>query len=49
MIKKLMVYLTKSIHQAAGLDEHATDAQREHVHRLYAELQITLVSAGGSN
>ena len=37
----LTKYLTKSIHQAAGLDKHATDAQRDHVHRLHAELQIT--------
>jgi hypothetical protein len=36
-----MVYLTKSIRQAAGVDERATDAQRDHVHRLHAELQIT--------
>ena len=36
-----MVYLTKSIHQAAGLNDHATQAQRDHVHRLHAELQIT--------
>jgi hypothetical protein len=34
-------YLTKSITQAAGLSEHATDAQREHVRRLHAALQIT--------
>ena len=37
----LTKYLTKSISQAAGLDEHATDAHRDHVHRLHAELQIT--------
>jgi hypothetical protein len=37
----LTKYLTKSIHQAAGLDEHATQAQRDHVDRLHAELQIT--------
>jgi replication initiator protein RepSA len=37
----LTKYLTKSISQAAGLDEHATDAQRDHIHRLHAELQIT--------
>jgi hypothetical protein len=36
-----MVYLTKSVGQAAGLDEHATDVQRDHAHRLQAELQIT--------
>jgi hypothetical protein len=41
MIKKLMVYLTKNISQAAGLDDYATDAQRDHAHRLHAELQIT--------
>jgi hypothetical protein len=40
-IKRLMVYLTKSISQAAGLDEYATDHQRDHVQRLHAELQIT--------
>ena len=34
-------YLSKSIGQAAGLDEHAPDAQRDHAHRLHAELQIT--------
>jgi Replication initiator protein, pSAM2 len=37
----LTKYLTKSVHQAAGLSEHATDAQRDHVQRLYAELLIT--------
>ncbi len=37
----LTKYLAKSISQAAGLDKHATDAQRDHVHRLHAELQIT--------
>jgi len=37
----LTKYLTKSFSQAAGLDEHATDAQRDHAHRLHAELQIT--------
>jgi hypothetical protein len=37
----LTKYLTKSIGQAAGLDEHATDAQRDHAHRLHAELSIT--------
>ncbi len=37
----LTKYLTKSIGQAAGIDEHATQAQRDHVHRLHAELQIT--------
>jgi hypothetical protein len=41
IIKKLMVYLTKSISQAAGLEQHATDAQRDHAQRLHAELQIT--------
>jgi hypothetical protein len=33
--------LTKNISQAAGLDDYATDAQRDHAHRLHAELQIT--------
>jgi hypothetical protein len=37
----LTKYLSKSIGQAAGFDEHATDAQRDHVRRLHAELQIT--------
>jgi hypothetical protein len=37
----LMKYLTKTIGQAAGLNEHATDAQREHIHRLHAELRVT--------
>jgi hypothetical protein len=34
-------YLTKSVGQAAGLDETATDAQRDHARRLHAELAIT--------
>ncbi len=37
----LTKYLTKSVGQAAGLDEHATDAHRDHAHRLHAELSIT--------
>ena len=37
----LTKYLTKSVSQTVGLDEHATDAQRDHAHRLHAELQIT--------
>ncbi|MGH3824737.1 MAG: replication initiator [Pseudonocardiaceae bacterium] len=37
----LTKYLTKSVSQAAGLAEHTTDAQRDHVRRLHAELQIT--------
>jgi hypothetical protein len=37
----LTKYLTKSIGQAAGLDEHTTDAQRDHAHRLHTELSIT--------
>jgi hypothetical protein len=37
----LTKYLTKSISQAAGLDDHATDAQRNHLQRLHAELRIT--------
>jgi len=37
----LTKYLTKTIGQAAGLGEHATDAQREHIRRLHAELQVT--------
>jgi hypothetical protein len=37
-------YLTKyskSIGHAAGLGEHATDTQRDHAHRLHAELAVT--------
>ncbi|MGH3937564.1 MAG: replication initiator [Pseudonocardiaceae bacterium] len=37
----LTKYLTKSINQAAGLDETATDAHRDHADRLHAELAIT--------
>ncbi|MDQ3988253.1 MAG: replication initiator protein [Actinomycetota bacterium] len=37
----LTKYLTKSVGHAAGLDENATDTQREHAHRLHAELRIT--------
>jgi hypothetical protein len=37
----LTKYLTKSVGQAAGLDEHATTAQRDHAQRLHAELRIT--------
>jgi hypothetical protein len=37
----LTKYLTKSIGQAAGLGETATDAQRDHVRRLHAELAVT--------
>ena len=37
----LTKYLSKSIGQAAGLTEHATDAQRDHARRLHAELRIT--------
>jgi hypothetical protein len=37
----LTKYLTKSITQAAGLDEGATVRQREHARRLAAELRIT--------
>ena len=37
----LTKYLSKSIGQAAGLNDHATDAQRDHARRLHAELQIT--------
>jgi hypothetical protein len=37
----LTKYLTKSIIQAVGLDEHATLAHRNHAHRLHAALQIT--------
>lgn len=37
----LTKYLTKSVGQAAGLTETATDRQREHARRLHAELQIT--------
>jgi hypothetical protein len=34
-------YLTKTIGQAAGLGDHATQAQRDHADRLHAQLQIT--------
>ena len=37
----LTKYLTKSISQAAGLGERATDAQRQHARRLQAELRVT--------
>jgi replication initiator protein RepSA len=37
----LTKYLSKSIGQAAGLNEHATHAQRDHAHRLHAELRVT--------
>jgi hypothetical protein len=37
----LTKYLTKSIGQAAGLGEHTTDAHRDHLHRLHAELSVT--------
>jgi hypothetical protein len=37
----LTKYLSKSIGQAAGLDEHATAAQRDHAHRLHTELRTT--------
>jgi hypothetical protein len=42
----LTKYLTKSIGQAAGLGEHATDAKRDHARRLHAELLITPCSPG---
>ncbi|MBN9108898.1 MAG: replication initiator protein [Pseudonocardia sp.] len=37
----LTKYLTKSVGQAAGLDEHATSRQRAHARRLAAELAVT--------
>jgi hypothetical protein len=37
----LTKYLTKSVTQAAGLAEDATDRQREHARRLVAELRVT--------
>ncbi|WP_224389269.1 helitron helicase-like domain-containing protein [Pseudonocardia sp. ICBG1293] len=37
----LTKYLTKSVGQAAGLDDTATSPQREHARRLAAELAIT--------
>jgi hypothetical protein len=37
----LSKYLTKSVSQAAGLDEDATDRQRDHARRLHAELAVT--------
>ncbi len=36
-----MIYLTKYLTKSIGLNEHATDAQRDHAHRLHAELRIT--------
>jgi hypothetical protein len=41
----LTKYLSKSIGQAAGLTEHATDAQRDHGRRLHAELSVTPCSS----
>ena len=41
----LTKYLTKSIDQAAGLGDHATDAQRDHARRLHAALAVTPCSA----
>jgi hypothetical protein len=41
----LIKYLTKSVHQAVGSDDHATAAQRDHIYRLHAELQITPCSS----
>jgi Replication initiator protein, pSAM2 len=37
----LCKYLTKSISQAAGLNQHTTDAYRDHARRLHAELRVT--------
>jgi hypothetical protein len=37
----LTKYLAKSVGQAAGLDDTATDRQRDHARRLHAELQVT--------
>ncbi|HEX2297538.1 MAG TPA: replication initiator, partial [Pseudonocardiaceae bacterium] len=37
----LTKYLTKSVGQAAGLGEDATDQQRDHARRLHTELAIT--------
>jgi hypothetical protein len=37
----LTKYITKSVGQAAGLDENATDRQRDHAARLHAEFAIT--------
>ncbi len=37
----LTKYLTKSVGQAAGLGEDATDRQRDHARRLHAELRMT--------
>jgi hypothetical protein len=37
----LTKYLSKSIGQAAGFDDTATDAQRDHARQLHAELSIT--------
>jgi hypothetical protein len=37
----LTKYLSKSIGHAAGLDKHATNAHRDHAHRLHTELRVT--------
>ncbi len=37
----LTKYLTKSVDEAAGLGEHASDTQRDHAERLHAELAVT--------
>ncbi|HEV7452858.1 MAG TPA: replication initiator [Pseudonocardiaceae bacterium] len=37
----LTKYLTKSVGEAAGLGDTATDRQRDHAQRLHAELQVT--------
>jgi hypothetical protein len=37
----LTKYLTKTVTQAAGLGKRASEAQREHLRRLHAELQTT--------
>jgi hypothetical protein len=37
----LTKYITKSIDRAAGLGEHATEAQRDHARRLHDELRVT--------
>ena len=42
----LTKYLTKSVSQAAGLAQDLTDRQREHRHRLVAELERTPCSPG---
>jgi Replication initiator protein, pSAM2 len=40
-VKGILGGTEEAVSQAAGLGDHATNAQREHAHRLHAELQLT--------